>query len=91
MTKRRDVQGRGDDGGVVIRTSVRYGWGVEITTPELVSLQRSTGMLNAGQVATIPREQLLALCSELLEHRALLERLGADLRRVVRVADHLRQ
>ncbi|HEX9259402.1 MAG TPA: hypothetical protein VF855_07680 [Acidimicrobiales bacterium] len=41
-------------------------------------------MLTPGQKATVEREVLLDLLAELIESRALLARLGGDLREVVR-------
>jgi hypothetical protein len=43
-------------------------------------------MLSTGQKATVDRDVLLAICAELLEARALLARLGGDLRAVARRA-----
>lgn len=53
---------------------------------DLTALHRSTTMLSPGQQATLPREQLMAMCEELLELRQLLGRLGADLKAVARRA-----
>ncbi|HEX9260819.1 MAG TPA: hypothetical protein VF855_14870 [Acidimicrobiales bacterium] len=53
---------------------------------ELVALHRSTAMLPPGQRAAIDRDALLELCEELMEARALLGRLGTDLRAVARRA-----
>lgn len=62
---------------------------VPVTAAELVSLQRSAAMLGPGQQQPVDRELLYALCSELLEARQLLGRLGADLRSVAsRAAPH---
>ena len=53
-----------------------------VTSGQLVALQRSAAMLLPGQTIPVDRETLTALCSELLDARSLLERLGADLRTV---------
>lgn len=53
-----------------------------ISSAELVALQRSAAMLPPGQRLSVEREQLYAMCSELIEARQLLARLGSDLREV---------
>jgi hypothetical protein len=53
-----------------------------ISTAELVALQRSTAMVAPGQPVPVERERLHALCTELIEARQLLARLGSDLREV---------
>lgn len=55
-----------------------------MTTAELIALQRSTAMLQPGQRMPVEREQLQAICSELIEARELLSRLGTDLKDVAR-------
>jgi hypothetical protein len=57
-----------------------------VDTGKLVALQRSAAMLSPGQSIPVDRETLAAMCGELLEARALLARLGADLRTVARRA-----
>lgn len=53
-----------------------------LSTGDLTSLQRSAAMLSPGQSLPVARETLQELCTELLDARALLARLGADLRTV---------
>ena len=53
-----------------------------ISSAELVALQRSAAMVPPGQRLSIDRDQLHAMCSELIEARQLLARLGSDLREV---------
>ena len=53
-----------------------------LPTAELVGIQRSAAMLTTGQTYPMPRDELIALVSEVLEARQLLERLGGDLRAV---------
>jgi len=50
---------------------------------DLVILQRSAAMLTTGQTLPVDRDELLDMCSELIETRRLLARLGTDLRTVV--------
>lgn len=49
---------------------------------DLVTLQRSVAMLPPGQKYAVDRDQLHALCAELIEYRELIARLGTDLRNV---------
>lgn len=51
---------------------------------ELVALQRSAAMVQPGCSLPVERDVLFALCSEVLEARELLTRLGTDLRAVAR-------
>jgi hypothetical protein len=53
-----------------------------MSASELVALQRSAAMLPPGQSQPVDRDTLHALCSELLEARELMSRLGADLRTI---------
>jgi hypothetical protein len=53
-----------------------------LDTAGLTSLQRSTAMLPPGQQMPVDRDLLFELCSEVLEARTLLARLGTDLRAV---------
>jgi hypothetical protein len=57
-----------------------------VSGADLVGLQRSAAMHQPGQQVAVEREVLLALCEELVEQRALLRRLGGDLRTVARRA-----
>lgn len=59
---------------------------IEVAT--LVGMQRSAAMLSNGQTVPVEGKVLYAMCSELLEQRQLLERLGTDLRSVARRAPH---
>lgn len=45
-------------------------------------------MLSPGQTMPVEREMLLALCSELIDARQLLGRLGDDLREVASRSRH---
>ncbi len=49
---------------------------------DIVALQRSAAMLQPGQALSVDREELMALCEEVVASRQLLARLGADLRTV---------
>jgi len=49
---------------------------------QLIAIQRSAAMLSSGQSQPIDRDVLWELCSELIESRQLLVRLGTDLRSV---------
>jgi len=49
---------------------------------ELIAIQRSAAMLSSGQSTPVDRDVLYELCSELIEARQLLARLGTDLRSV---------
>jgi len=53
---------------------------------DLVALSRSVAMLAPGATMSMRREELSALLEELLATRALLQRLGADLKTVARRA-----
>lgn len=53
-----------------------------VSDSELVALQRSAAMLVPGTALPVDRDQLYLLCSELIEARQLLTRLGSDLRSV---------
>ncbi len=53
---------------------------------ELVALQRSTATLQPGATVALGREELLELLEELTGTRALLARLGSDLKTVARRA-----
>ncbi len=53
---------------------------------EVIALQRSAAMLTEGQALAVPGDVVCALCTEVLANRALLERFGADLRRIARHA-----
>jgi len=53
---------------------------------DLVSLQRSAAMLGVGQKMPVDRDELLEMCSDLIECRQLLTRLGGDLKTVARRA-----
>jgi len=53
---------------------------------DLIALGRSTAMLTPNTVVRITREELLDLVDELVATRALLARLGADLRTVAKRA-----
>lgn len=53
-----------------------------MVTADLVALQRSAAMAPPGQRVPVDRDHLVALCSELIEARQLLARLGSDLREV---------
>ncbi|MEP6659152.1 MAG: hypothetical protein ABJD24_04460 [Acidimicrobiales bacterium] len=53
---------------------------------DLVALQRSTAMIAPGAPAAIKREELLEILDEITATRALLARLGADLKTVARRA-----
>jgi hypothetical protein len=48
----------------------------------LVSMQRSAAMLSPGQTISVDGSLMYDLTAELLEHRQLIARLGADLRTV---------
>ena len=53
-----------------------------IDTADLVALQRSAAMVPPGEQIKVERDRLYALCTELIEARQLLARLGSDLRAV---------
>ena len=53
---------------------------------DLIALNRSTAMLSPGANIGVERDLLLSLLDELIAQRALLKRLGADLRTVARRA-----
>ena len=53
-----------------------------VSTGELVALQRSAAMVGPGQSLPVRRETVTELCSELLELRALVARVGNGLRDV---------
>lgn len=53
---------------------------------DLIALHRSTAMLSPGTNIGVERDLLLSLLDELITQRALLQRLGADLRTVARRA-----
>jgi hypothetical protein len=67
------------DGRTCVRSSVG---GVTDSTAQLVAMSRNAAMLAPGQSIPVSREDLHELCSELLESRRLLVRLGTDLRTV---------
>jgi hypothetical protein len=51
---------------------------------DLIALHRSTAMLQPGTNIGVERDLLLQLLDELIAQRALLQRLGADLKSVAR-------
>lgn len=53
-----------------------------MSAAELVALQRSAAMLAPGSTLAVDRDVLYGLCTELIESRQLMARLGADLREV---------
>ncbi|MEZ5220311.1 MAG: hypothetical protein R2743_02380 [Ilumatobacteraceae bacterium] len=53
---------------------------------DLVSLQRSAAMLQPGTSIGVERDLLLRVLDELFSQRALLQRLGTDLKTVARKA-----
>jgi hypothetical protein len=56
--------------------------GLVVDSAQITALQRSAAMLTRGQKLPVDRDELMALCEEVLESRQLLQRLGADLRSV---------
>jgi hypothetical protein len=59
---------------------------MEPNQADLIALHRSTAMLPPGSKTEVERDVLLQLVDELLSQRALLQRLGADLKSVARKA-----
>lgn len=59
---------------------------METGQADLIALHRSTAMLSPGTNIGVERDLLLSLLDELIAQRALLKRLGADLRTVARRA-----
>ena len=59
---------------------------MEPNQADLVSLQRSAAMLQPGTSIGVERDLLLRVLDELFSQRALLQRLGADLKTVARKA-----
>jgi hypothetical protein len=55
---------------------------VDASQADLIALHRSTAMLSPGNNIGVERDLLLSLLDELIAQRALLHRLGADLRTV---------
>ena len=53
-----------------------------VSTEELVAFQRSAAMVGPGQTLPLRRETVTELCTELLELRALVARVGSGLRDV---------
>jgi hypothetical protein len=53
-----------------------------VSDSDLVALQRSAAMLRPGATLPVDRDQVFQMCSELIEARQLLTRLGSDLRSV---------
>ena len=53
---------------------------------DLISLQRSAAMLQPGASLAVERDLLIRVLDELFSQRALLQRLGADLKSVARKA-----
>lgn len=53
---------------------------------KLTALRRSAVMINPGGSIPVARDELVALCDELLANRQLLARLGTDLRAVAAYA-----
>lgn len=67
-----------------IKLSFAYSHLVEPDQAHLVSLQRLAAMLPPGTSIGVERELLLRVLDELFSQRALLQRLGADLKTVTR-------
>jgi hypothetical protein len=61
-----------------------------VSAADVIAVHRSAAMHAPGRTVDVERETLLALCQELLGHRALLQRLGQDFRTVARNASHHR-
>lgn len=59
---------------------------VEPDQADLISLQRSAAMLQPGASIGVERDLLIRVLDELFSQRALLQRLGADLKSVARKA-----
>lgn len=53
---------------------------------DLIALQRSAAMLQPGACIGVERDVLLNVLDELFSQRALLQRLGSDLKSVARKA-----
>jgi hypothetical protein len=57
-----------------------------VSDSDLVALQRSAAMLPPGASLPVDRDQAFQMCSELIEARQLLTRLGSDLRSVANLS-----
>jgi hypothetical protein len=53
-----------------------------VSDSDLVALQRSAAMLPPGGSMPVGRDHVFDMCTELIESRQLLTRLGSDLRSV---------
>ena len=72
-------------GHVGDRTDVRLvSRSVEVTQADIVALHRSAAMLPPGSRTTVERDLLVVVLDELISQRALLQRLGTDLKTVAR-------
>lgn len=57
---------------------------MDITQADIVALHRSAAMLPPGSHTTVERDLLVVVLDELISQRALLQRLGTDLKTVAR-------
>jgi len=57
---------------------------MDVTQADIVALHRSAAMLPPGSRTTVERDLLVVVLDALISQRALLQRLGADLRTVAR-------
>ena len=51
---------------------------------DLIALQRSAAMLEPHAIASVRREELLAVLDELIALRQLVERFGTDMRHIAK-------